>query len=250
MSGGSFSTDEFGDGLSVGQDNARGTFNLSNDAIVTISNLRVGRNAGGVGLVSITGDQVSFDTISLTVGGNDGVSEAGAKGTLRFISASSVSPITVADDVVLNNGTVDGDFDTDGDADGSDFLLWQRGDSPDGGTPAELLIWETNFGNVAGFAKLEVDLTTNPPPAGDILLIDVGLSRTGEFLGLPEGTEVPNSGGRTISYAFGDGNDIGLVLPSLSASASVPEPSSALLVLIGVFCLKRTRLDRCKLVGA
>jgi hypothetical protein len=249
ISGGTFEV--LNDGLAVGQRGV-GSLNVSGSATVDLTNLRVGRNAGGVGLVSITGDQVSFIADVLTVGGEDGTF-TGGQGTLRFTSASSVSPIEVFTDVFLNDGSLlDGDFDMDGNVNGADFLVWQKGDSPDGGTPGDLTLWETDYGMESGAASLEVDLTTNPPPAGDVLLIDnQGFNAVdGAFAGLPEGAVVPNSGGRTISYTFGDGNDIGLILPSLSASASVPEPSSALLVLIGVFCLKRTRLDRCKLVGA
>lgn len=62
-----------------------------------------------------------------------------------------------------------------------------------------------------GKANLTVDFVTSAPPPGDILLIDIGGTRLGEFAGLPEGTVVPNSGNRTITYVFGDGNDIGLL---------------------------------------
>ncbi|QEG34244.1 metallophosphoesterase [Bythopirellula goksoeyrii] len=41
---------------------------------------------------------------------------------------------------------IDGDFDSDGDVDGNDFLLWQRGDSPNELSPEDLLAWQTNFG--------------------------------------------------------------------------------------------------------
>lgn len=44
------------------------------------------------------------------------------------------------------DGGVQGDFDGDGDADGQDFLIWQRGDSPLGGTQAELAAWEAGYG--------------------------------------------------------------------------------------------------------
>ena len=98
--------------------------------------------------------------------------ETEGEGTLRFTSASSVSPIVVLEDAYLNDGST------------------------------------------AGFAKLEVDLETNPAPAGNILLVDVGGTLTGEFMGLPEGAAVPNSGGRTITYTGGDGNDIYLIDPN------------------------------------
>ena len=78
-----------------------------------------------------------------------------------------------------------GDFDSDGDVDGFDFLVWQRGETAEGGSPAELADWETNYGTV---------------------------------------------------------------LPLSGVLSSVPEPSTALLVLIGVLCLKRTgRHSPCRL---
>jgi hypothetical protein len=38
------------------------------------------------------------------------------------------------------------DFDLDGDIDGADFLKWQRGESPGGGSQTELSAWEANYG--------------------------------------------------------------------------------------------------------
>ncbi len=41
---------------------------------------------------------------------------------------------------------VPGDFDGDGDVDGSDFLIWQRGDSPGGPlSPQDLQDWQNNY---------------------------------------------------------------------------------------------------------
>jgi hypothetical protein len=80
-----------------------------------------------------------------------------------------------------------------------------------------------NDGSVAGSASLLVDMSL--APAGDILLIDVGGVLNGTFAGLPQGASVPNSGGRFIDYTFGDGNNIGLI---------VPEPSTLMLCLVGL----------------
>ena len=40
----------------------------------------------------------------------------------------------------------DGDFDNDGDVDGNDFLEWQRGNSPDPLSAADLAAWQSNYG--------------------------------------------------------------------------------------------------------
>ncbi len=71
-----------------------------------------------------------------------------------------------------------GDFDSDGDVDGDDFLIWQRGGSPFPLSASDLADWEANYGTVA---------------------------------------------------------------PLSAVSTAVPEPSSALLVLIGVLCLRGSR---------
>jgi hypothetical protein len=39
-----------------------------------------------------------------------------------------------------------GDFDLDGDVDGRDFLMWQRGESPDPLSATDLADWQSNFG--------------------------------------------------------------------------------------------------------
>ena len=44
---------------------------------------------------------------------------------------------------------VPGDFDLDGDVDGTDFLMWQRGESPNGVVAADLADWQANYGAVA-----------------------------------------------------------------------------------------------------
>lgn len=49
-------------------------------------------------------------------------------------------------ELVLNSATLDGDFDGDGDVDGRDFLIWQRGGSPSGPLDAgDLADWQANY---------------------------------------------------------------------------------------------------------
>lgn len=43
-----------------------------------------------------------------------------------------------------------GDFDADGDVDGRDFLVWQRGGSPNPVSAADLATWKANFGATSG----------------------------------------------------------------------------------------------------
>ena len=56
--------------------------------------------------------------------------------------------------VVLSNFAVAGDFDHDGDVDGRDFLVWQRGGSPSPLSPGDLLVWQTRFGTGAAVAAM------------------------------------------------------------------------------------------------
>ena len=44
------------------------------------------------------------------------------------------------------SSTPSADFDADGDVDGRDFLVWQRGAAPGGATPANLALWQSQYG--------------------------------------------------------------------------------------------------------
>ena len=70
---------------------------------------------------------------------------------------------TYADVAPFTPGTgLDGDFDTDGDVDGDDFLEWQRGAA----TPADLALWQGNYGAPSGSATNSVV----PEPTSVLLL--------------------------------------------------------------------------------
>jgi fibronectin-binding autotransporter adhesin len=60
----------------------------------------------------------------------------------------------------------DGDFDGDGDVDGRDFLLWQRGNSPDPRSGGDLADWQANY----GVGLLASSSTAVPEPAGIMLV--------------------------------------------------------------------------------
>jgi hypothetical protein len=61
-----------------------------------------------------------------------------------------------------------GDFDLDGDVDGNDFLVWQRGGSPTPLSASDLTDWRANFGIVA---PLTATPAAVPEPSGVWLLI-------------------------------------------------------------------------------
>lgn len=60
----------------------------------------------------------------------------------------------------------DGDFDNDGDVDGADFLLWQRGGSPNPLSPADLAAWQAAYNAGSNLAAAAV-----PEPSAAILLV-------------------------------------------------------------------------------
>ncbi|NOZ73675.1 MAG: PEP-CTERM sorting domain-containing protein [Chloroflexi bacterium] len=60
-----------------------------------------------------------------------------------------------------------GDFDEDGSVDGNDFLVWQRGGSPNGATAGDLNEWETNYGAAASTAAV----ASVPEPTSGLLFL-------------------------------------------------------------------------------
>lgn len=68
--------------------------------------------------------------------------------------------------------SITGDFDLDGDVDGYDFLLWQRGGSPNPLSQSDLNAWQTNYGMVA---PLSATSAIVPEPTSLALLMLGGL---------------------------------------------------------------------------
>ena len=61
-----------------------------------------------------------------------------------------------------------GDFNCDGRVDGTDFLVWQRGESPDSLSTSDLADWEANFGTIFQLSEPSIIV---PEPASMLLLI-------------------------------------------------------------------------------
>jgi len=94
-----------------------------------------------------SGDTVSFQSFSLPL----------TQGSSTIWGPGSSVPFNVVlvdfNGDLLNTSSIniiDGDFDSDGDVDGSDFLKWQRGESSSSPlSSTDLAAWEANFGTVA-----------------------------------------------------------------------------------------------------
>jgi hypothetical protein len=65
-----------------------------------------------------------------------------------------------------------GDFDGDGDVDGRDFLKWQRGESPDELSVADLQLWQEQYGT-SGLAA-DVNAIPEPGALAGIALCGIG----------------------------------------------------------------------------
>ncbi|QEG37245.1 beta strand repeat-containing protein [Bythopirellula goksoeyrii] len=73
----------------------------------------------------------------------------------------------LADQVVVELvSALPGDFDFDGDIDGYDFIIWQRGDSPNPLSPSDLAAWHASYGT-----SLVVASTAVPEPSTWIVLL-------------------------------------------------------------------------------
>jgi hypothetical protein len=104
---------------------------------------------------------------------------------LRQTNAGNTQPDILIDEVAIGNNFDEvlaavtaaapgqaGDFDDDGDVDGQDFLIWQRGGSTPGGalSASDLNDWQTNYGvgPLASFAAV--------PEPGSMCLAAFGLA--------------------------------------------------------------------------
>ncbi len=95
--------------------------------------------------------------------------EADATGTVTGWAYETTMGMAIeAGDVGTPIGQ-EGDFDGDHDVDGNDFLIWQRGNSPNPFPSGDLNLWQTNFG--AG--PLVANATAVPEP-GSLLLSALG----------------------------------------------------------------------------
>ena len=91
---------------------------------------------------------------------------------LSYLTAGSQVEITLDElmhySLLVVNLSVSGDFNGDGSVDGADFLVWQRGESPNPGSSSDLVAWQTNYGQVVSLAASK---TAHVPEPNSIVLL-------------------------------------------------------------------------------
>jgi hypothetical protein len=73
----------------------------------------------------------------------------------------------IAADILANLNPASADFDGDGDVDGRDFLVWQRGGSPEALSAEDLALWQGQYGT----ATMSADAVSVPEPGAIQLLM-------------------------------------------------------------------------------
>ncbi|NOZ40752.1 MAG: hypothetical protein GXP24_11075 [Planctomycetes bacterium] len=121
------------------------------------------------GFALTAGDTFDIVDIAGTASGNfnglaDGALVGNFGGVDLFIDYNGGD----GNDVALFTVSLSGDFDADGDVDGSDFLAWQRGEVSNPPSASDLSDWETNFGTVA---PLAASSTAIPEPSSLIIAL-------------------------------------------------------------------------------
>lgn len=121
------------------------------------------------GLVSLDGATIEGATfeVSSTGAGND---EGFLRVTGNIHSFIVGGTEFLIDDVTVHGQRLSGDFDQEGDVDGRDFLLWQRGASPDPLSASDLEDWQGNYG-VGMLTATEV--ASPVPEPGSLILVCV-----------------------------------------------------------------------------
>lgn len=123
----------------------------------------------------------SRNTITIAVGdtGDEIYDSAVFLSSFQFLHGTEPLPGGEAGVKVRHNGEDDlfqdptpeaGDFDFDGDVDGHDFLVWQRGGSPTPLSSADLQSWQNHYSAVQVFA-----IATVPEPAAGVLMLSLAI---------------------------------------------------------------------------
>lgn len=117
----------------------------------------IGDGSGGTNLTNVLSTH-GYDYAFVQT--NEGHSWGNWRALLDDILIGLVGPPTTAD------------FDGDGDVDGRDFLVWQRGGSPNGINSGDLALWQSQYGT----PPLTANSTAVPEPATLALCLALALS--------------------------------------------------------------------------
>jgi T5SS/PEP-CTERM-associated repeat protein len=86
--------------------------------------------------------------------------------TLDFLTEGDLAGYTMLTVYTPEPGA---DFDGDGDVDGADFLVWQRGESPNPLSSSDLTIWRAHFGDID--SSIAAASITIPEPSSIVMLL-------------------------------------------------------------------------------
>jgi hypothetical protein len=146
---------------------------LSLNSYGNLSSAAFGDQAGPQDLTDETGSNTASATASYSVAGN----VATLSLPLQFILSEGANPeVEFFGTFIATYSLVQpvaGDFNNDGNVDGADFLVWQRGGSPNPLSAGDLETWKTAFGGPA--------IGAVPEPTAALLL---GVAMFGSMLGL------------------------------------------------------------------
>jgi hypothetical protein len=124
---------------------------------ITIRNTAsLGLDIASYSIISGAGSLNSNNWDSIAVGGNATINETNPW-SITSTSGTSVNTLTEAETTPTNGAqlppitsTSTGDFDNDNDVDGRDFLVWQRGGSPNSLSSGDLALWQQTYGQAVG----------------------------------------------------------------------------------------------------
>jgi len=129
----------------------------------------------------------------------------------------------------------EGDYDGNGTIDGHDFLKWQR----DGGTAAQLAEWEAHYGNSGPGGGWEESGGVDTDVLSELFLLGDSTIGAGASIDLGLGFKVGMAQDLVFRYRTDTGGIIeGLIAPvPIAAASAVPEPSSFMLIAVGLLDL-------------
>jgi len=123
-------------------------------------------NLAGTATLTIDGTSVTQSVFKSDFG--DGLNRPIGFGMFSLFSGLVDFHGSIYNPLVSLGIPIDGDFNGDRIVDGSDFLKWQRGESPNPYSASDLAAWETNYGTVAPLAATSAAV---PEPSSFVLLL-------------------------------------------------------------------------------